>query len=256
MRTVISEANSIEKCTAKLENQSDNKECVKNGLVNGLVFKTKGKMSLNHGGEAVELHGDIIDLSESSAILQLHPKPLQDDVVNNVDKSKRKSKKRNKKPKQSKEASENLNGAKVEEINHQKNSDCGEFSDQLSSDSNAVETFPSCSTAPIRTSDTICDSLTTGIEALALQGETPATEKTEETHEKIDFVPYDSELQMPMIMKIIQKDLSEPYSIYTYRYFIHNWPKLCFLVRNIHTFFCRHYFFILIVFRPCARVNV
>jgi len=30
-------------------------------------------------------------------------------------------------------------------------------------------------------------------------------------------------------MKLIQKDLSEPYSIYTYRYFIHNWPKLCFL---------------------------
>lgn len=45
----------------------------------------------------------------------------------------------------------------------------------------------------------------------------------------IDYVQYESELQMPMIMKIIQKDLSEPYSIYTYRYFIHNWPKLCFL---------------------------
>ncbi|CAH0560190.1 unnamed protein product [Brassicogethes aeneus] len=43
------------------------------------------------------------------------------------------------------------------------------------------------------------------------------------------FIQYESELQMPMIMKIIQKDLSEPYSIYTYRYFIHNWPKLCFL---------------------------
>lgn len=46
----------------------------------------------------------------------------------------------------------------------------------------------------------------------------------------IEYVQYESELQMPMIMKIIQKDLSEPYSIYTYRYFIHNWPKLCFLV--------------------------
>lgn len=46
----------------------------------------------------------------------------------------------------------------------------------------------------------------------------------------VDYVQYESELQMPMIMKLIQKDLSEPYSIYTYRYFIHNWPKLCFLV--------------------------
>lgn len=46
----------------------------------------------------------------------------------------------------------------------------------------------------------------------------------------IQYVSYTSELQMPDIMKLIQKDLSEPYSIYTYRYFIHNWPKLCFLV--------------------------
>lgn len=47
----------------------------------------------------------------------------------------------------------------------------------------------------------------------------------------IEYVSYTSEIQMPDIMKLIQKDLSEPYSIYTYRYFIHNWPKLCFLVR-------------------------
>lgn len=43
------------------------------------------------------------------------------------------------------------------------------------------------------------------------------------------YKEYESELQMPDIMRLIQKDLSEPYSIYTYRYFIHNWPKLCFL---------------------------
>lgn len=46
----------------------------------------------------------------------------------------------------------------------------------------------------------------------------------------IEYVVYKSELQMPDIMRLITKDLSEPYSIYTYRYFIHNWPKLCFLV--------------------------
>lgn len=46
----------------------------------------------------------------------------------------------------------------------------------------------------------------------------------------IEYVVYRSELQMPDIMRLITKDLSEPYSIYTYRYFIHNWPKLCFLV--------------------------
>lgn len=45
----------------------------------------------------------------------------------------------------------------------------------------------------------------------------------------INYVRYESELQMPWIMRLITKDLSEPYSIYTYRYFIHNWPQLCFL---------------------------
>ncbi|XP_066244302.1 N-alpha-acetyltransferase 30 [Saccopteryx leptura] len=45
----------------------------------------------------------------------------------------------------------------------------------------------------------------------------------------IHYVRYESELQMPDIMRLITKDLSEPYSIYTYRYFIHNWPQLCFL---------------------------
>lgn len=44
------------------------------------------------------------------------------------------------------------------------------------------------------------------------------------------YVHYESERQMPGIMRLITKDLSEPYSIYTYRYFIHNWPQLCFLV--------------------------
>lgn len=52
--------------------------------------------------------------------------------------------------------------------------------------------------------------------------------------EKIEYVGYESELQMGAIMALITKDLSEPYSIYTYRYFIHNWPNLCFLVRFIN----------------------
>ena len=30
-------------------------------------------------------------------------------------------------------------------------------------------------------------------------------------------------------MKMIESELSEPYSIYTYRYFVKNWPQLTFL---------------------------
>lgn len=31
-------------------------------------------------------------------------------------------------------------------------------------------------------------------------------------------------------MSLVDRDLSEPYSIFTYRYFLHNWPDLCFVV--------------------------
>lgn len=55
----------------------------------------------------------------------------------------------------------------------------------------------------------------------------PVTEVNQS--QDVVYVHYESELQMPGIMRLITKDLSEPYSIYTYRYFIHNWPQLCFL---------------------------
>lgn len=51
-----------------------------------------------------------------------------------------------------------------------------------------------------------------------------------ERRRRIEIVDYENELQMADIMRLITNDLSEPYSIYTYRYFIHNWPKLCLLV--------------------------
>ncbi|XP_013919199.1 PREDICTED: N-alpha-acetyltransferase 30 [Thamnophis sirtalis] len=57
----------------------------------------------------------------------------------------------------------------------------------------------------------------------------PQQVKEEKGDLTIRYVRYESELQMPDIMRLITKDLSEPYSIYTYRYFIHNWPQLCFL---------------------------
>ena len=58
------------------------------------------------------------------------------------------------------------------------------------------------------------------------------TQHPESVNLGIEYVVYQSEHQMQDIMRLITKDLSEPYSIYTYRYFIHNWPKLCFLVRT------------------------
>ncbi|KAK4519236.1 uncharacterized protein ATC70_009468 [Mucor velutinosus] len=48
----------------------------------------------------------------------------------------------------------------------------------------------------------------------------------------IEYSEYKSELQLPEIIRLIENDLSEPYSVYTYRYFIHNWPNLCFLAKD------------------------
>jgi hypothetical protein len=47
----------------------------------------------------------------------------------------------------------------------------------------------------------------------------------------VSYIPYESELQLPDIMELMKADLSEPYSIYTFRYFIHQWPQLCVLAR-------------------------
>ncbi|CAH8521164.1 unnamed protein product [Schistosoma rodhaini] len=45
----------------------------------------------------------------------------------------------------------------------------------------------------------------------------------------ITFRQYIGESDLNSIINLIANDLSEPYSIYTYRYFIYNWPKLCLL---------------------------
>lgn len=38
---------------------------------------------------------------------------------------------------------------------------------------------------------------------------------------------YESELELAKVMALIDAELSEPYSIFTYRYFLSQWPFLC-----------------------------
>ncbi|PIA12876.1 putative n-acetyltransferase mak3 [Coemansia reversa NRRL 1564] len=45
----------------------------------------------------------------------------------------------------------------------------------------------------------------------------------------IRFRSYKKESDLQPVMRLIDEDLSEPYSIYTYRYFVHQWPELCIL---------------------------
>lgn len=78
----------------------------------------------------------------------------------------------------------------------------------------------------------------TGTAASAREGEEEAKAPTwkadhGEDHgglEGFTFARYTGEEQLPAIMELVGKDLSEPYSVYTYRYFVNNWPDLTFLV--------------------------
>ncbi|MCJ1320706.1 N-alpha-acetyltransferase mak3 [Xylographa vitiligo] len=49
---------------------------------------------------------------------------------------------------------------------------------------------------------------------------------------EIQYVQYRSDKEttyLPAIRQMISKDLSEPYSIYVYRYFLYQWGDLCFM---------------------------
>lgn len=45
---------------------------------------------------------------------------------------------------------------------------------------------------------------------------------------------YNGETHLPAMAALFAKDLSEPYSVFTYRFFVHQWPHLCILVRVVH----------------------
>jgi len=47
----------------------------------------------------------------------------------------------------------------------------------------------------------------------------------------VAYYSYSSESQLPLLTSLIEADLSEPYSVFTYRYFLNFWPHLTFMVR-------------------------
>lgn len=55
-------------------------------------------------------------------------------------------------------------------------------------------------------------------------------EGEESREEVIEYVSYGGEHHLPLIMGLVDEELSEPYSIFTYRYFVYLWPNLSFLV--------------------------
>ncbi|KAL5118415.1 hypothetical protein ACEQ8H_003591 [Pleosporales sp. CAS-2024a] len=54
----------------------------------------------------------------------------------------------------------------------------------------------------------------------------------------LQYVQYqtsDEEHHLPSIRQLISKDLSEPYSIYVYRYFLYQWGHLCYMALDPST---------------------
>lgn len=53
---------------------------------------------------------------------------------------------------------------------------------------------------------------------------------------ELSYIQYETgkeEEYLPAIRQLIGKDLSEPYSIYVYRYFLYQWGDLCFMVSAV-----------------------
>lgn len=58
--------------------------------------------------------------------------------------------------------------------------------------------------------------------------------RKEELPGELNYIQYQHSLEaqyLPAIRALISKDLSEPYSIYVYRYFLYQWGHLCYMVR-------------------------
>ncbi|KAI9187606.1 N-alpha-acetyltransferase 30 [Blastocladiella emersonii ATCC 22665] len=54
----------------------------------------------------------------------------------------------------------------------------------------------------------------------------------------VSFHEYEGEHLLPEIAAMIEAELSEPYSVYTYRYFLQAWPQLTLLCRDDDTNEC------------------
>lgn len=60
--------------------------------------------------------------------------------------------------------------------------------------------------------------------------------KAAELPAELRYIQYEHALEkqyLPSIRALISKDLSEPYSIYVYRYFLYQWGDLCFMVPSL-----------------------
>ena len=64
----------------------------------------------------------------------------------------------------------------------------------------------------------------------------PPTDLPGKLPAELKYIQYEHALEaqyLPAIRALISKDLSEPYSIYVYRYFLYQWGHLCYMVSTL-----------------------
>ncbi|VAH03304.1 unnamed protein product [Triticum turgidum subsp. durum] len=66
--------------------------------------------------------------------------------------------------------------------------------------------------------------------AAVMQGTAPVERRDSSSGgAEIAYVSYGGEQHLPLVMSLVDAELSEPYSIFTYRYFVYLWPQLTLL---------------------------
>ncbi|XP_033240232.1 N-alpha-acetyltransferase 30 [Drosophila pseudoobscura] len=60
----------------------------------------------------------------------------------------------------------------------------------------------------------------------------PAPPATPAPRPVIRYSRFRDEAELAHLQRLIDGTLSEPYTLYTYRYFVYNWPELCFFARH------------------------
>ena len=63
----------------------------------------------------------------------------------------------------------------------------------------------------------------------------PAAPASQKSRAEIRYTKFTGEEEIPTIMDLVDTQLSEPYNLYTYRYFFNDWSVLAFPPSNLNS---------------------
>ncbi|GAA5861147.1 hypothetical protein JCM8547_008049 [Rhodosporidiobolus lusitaniae] len=92
----------------------------------------------------------------------------------------------------------------------------------------ALTLSPSPAPSPSTSADASSSSLSAPSTAPTPATSTSTAPRREIEEEEITYRAYQGEEDLDIITDLVDDELSEPYNLYTYRYFLDDWPHLCF----------------------------